>query len=231
MRFLVERGGMMRQLINGGKLVMILVAAGVLVAGPVLAKKSAWSENEKFEKQAQKEDRSYEHNDASGHQYGDDHGKNEYGPLDQPGNGKNEYAKPDKGKKVHGTSGKSGKGKKGPAYSDDSDHGQRKHAYFKSRDRAVIHDYFAEEFHAGRCPPGLAKKGNGCMPPGQAKKWQIGHQLPREVIFHDLPPRVLRRLDPAPSRHRYVRVAQDILLITVGAGIVVDAIEDLGNVY
>ncbi len=31
----------------------------------------------------------------------------------------------------------------------------------------------------GHCPPGLAKKGNGCMPPGQAKKlYNIGQRLP-----------------------------------------------------
>ena len=31
----------------------------------------------------------------------------------------------------------------------------------------------------GGCPPGLAKKGNGCMPPGQAKKlYNIGQRFP-----------------------------------------------------
>jgi hypothetical protein len=39
-----------------------------------------------------------------------------------------------------------------------------------------------EGYRRGHCPPGLAKKHNGCMPPGQAKKWQIGHQLPREFV-------------------------------------------------
>lgn len=31
------------------------------------------------------------------------------------------------------------------------------------------HDRWDDRGHKG-CPPGLAKKGNGCMPPGQAKK-------------------------------------------------------------
>ncbi|MDP9423349.1 MAG: hypothetical protein M3Q19_11070 [Pseudomonadota bacterium] len=32
----------------------------------------------------------------------------------------------------------------------------------------------------GSCPPGLAKKGNGCMPPGQAKKkFNIGQRYDR----------------------------------------------------
>lgn len=33
----------------------------------------------------------------------------------------------------------------------------------------------------GDCPPGLAKKGNGCMPPGQAKKaFALGQRLPSD---------------------------------------------------
>ena len=31
----------------------------------------------------------------------------------------------------------------------------------------------------GHCPPGLAKKHNGCLPPGQAKKlYNVGQRLP-----------------------------------------------------
>lgn len=34
-------------------------------------------------------------------------------------------------------------------------------------------------YGAGGCPPGLAKKHNGCMPPGQAKKlYNVGQRLP-----------------------------------------------------
>jgi hypothetical protein len=51
----------------------------------------------------------------------------------------------------------------------------------------------------------------------------------RDVIFHDLPPEVLVQLGPVPSRHRFVRVASDILMIAVGTGMVVDAIEDIGS--
>lgn len=102
-----------------------------------------------------------------------------------------------------------------------------RHRYFDDHQRDFIHDYYADQYRRGHCPPGLAKKGNGCRPPGQAKKWAIGRPLPRDVIFHDLPYPVLKRLGPPPSRHRFVRVAQDILLIAVGTGMVVDAIEDL----
>ena len=102
-------------------------------------------------------------------------------------------------------------------------------AYFGDRERHAVRDYYADEYRGGRCPPGLAKKHNGCMPPGQAKKWSVGHRLPRDVIFYDLEPEIVIRLGTPPARHRYVRVASDILLIAVGTGMVVDAIEDLGR--
>jgi Ni/Co efflux regulator RcnB len=101
--------------------------------------------------------------------------------------------------------------------------------HFGDHQRAVIHDYYDVQFRAGRCPPGLAKKHNGCMPPGQAKKWSRGHVLSRDVIYYDLPPKVVIQLGAPPSGHRYVRVATDILLIAIGTGMVVDAIEDLGR--
>ena len=101
------------------------------------------------------------------------------------------------------------------------------HVYFGDRHRIVVHDYYARQFHSGHCPPGLAKKHNGCRPPGHAKKWRVGRPLPRDVIYYDLPPAVIVQLGAPLPRHRYVRVATDILLIAVGTGMVVDAIEDL----
>ena len=35
------------------------------------------------------------------------------------------------------------------------------------RDRNVVRTYYRTEYAAGRCPPGLAKKNNGCLPPGR----------------------------------------------------------------
>lgn len=101
--------------------------------------------------------------------------------------------------------------------------------HFNDDQRTVLREYFEGQSRAGRCPPGLAKKNNGCMPPGQAKKWAVGKRLPRDVIFYDLPPKIVVQLGTPPSGHRYVRVAADILLIAVGTAMVVDAIEDLGK--
>lgn len=101
--------------------------------------------------------------------------------------------------------------------------------HFGDQQRVFVRDYYAEQIRGGHCPPGLAKKHNGCLPPGQAKKWSRGRPLPKEVIYYDLPPAVVVKLGAPPAGHRYVRVASDILLIAVGTAMVVDAIEDLGR--
>ena len=95
--------------------------------------------------------------------------------------------------------------------------------------REVVRSYYGERYRSGSCPPGLARKDNGCMPPGLAKQWRIGYPLPRDLIYYDAPGEIVLRLGLPPEGHRYVRVAADILLIAVGTGLVVDAIEDLNR--
>lgn len=102
-------------------------------------------------------------------------------------------------------------------------------SYFDDRRREAVHDYYREQFRAGNCPPGLAKKRNGCMPPGQARKWAIGKPLPQGVEYHEVAPEVVVKIGQPPAGHRYVQVAADILLMAVGTGMIVDAIEDLGK--
>ncbi len=101
--------------------------------------------------------------------------------------------------------------------------------HFDDHQRTIIRDYYADSFQSGRCPPGLAKKHNGCQPPGQAKKWQLGHRLPSTVVYYDLPPRIITELGTPPAGYKYVRVASDILMIAVGTGMVMDAIQDLNH--
>jgi Ni/Co efflux regulator RcnB len=103
----------------------------------------------------------------------------------------------------------------------------RVHARFGERQREAAHEYYRHEFRGGRCPPGLAKKHNGCMPPGQARKWRRGAPLPRDVVAYEVPHDLVVRIGAPPPGYRYVRVASDILMIAVGTAVVVDAIEDL----
>ncbi len=114
-------------------------------------------------------------------------------------------------------------------YRDRRDGGPRAGAYFTERHREVVRSYYGDRYRAGHCPPGLAKKRNGCMPPGLAKQWRIGYPLPRDVRYYDAPGDIVLRFGMPPEGHRYVRVAADILLIAVGTGMVVDALEDLNR--
>ena len=99
---------------------------------------------------------------------------------------------------------------------------------FSDDDHRFVREYYSGQWRAGRCPPGLARKGNGCMPPGQARVWMVGQPLPMGVQRYPLPGEVLVRLPLPPAGYQFVRVASDILLIAVGTGLVVDAITDLG---
>ncbi len=102
-------------------------------------------------------------------------------------------------------------------------------AYFQPQQRSVVQAYYGPILQSGKCPPGLAKKNNGCLPPGQAKAYTLGRPLAQQVVFYDVPSSVVVQLGVPPAGHRYVRVAADILLIAVGTGMVVDAIGDLGR--
>jgi len=104
---------------------------------------------------------------------------------------------------------------------------QKKH--FDDDNRVRVHDYYDDQFRRGHCPPGLAKKHNGCMPPGQAKKWRMGRPLPQDVVTYTVPRALVVKIGAPPAGYKYVRVAADILLIAVGTRMVVDAINDLGR--
>lgn len=103
-----------------------------------------------------------------------------------------------------------------------------RHGYFEERHYAAVREHYAEQYRDGRCPPGLARKNNGCLPRSQKRQWQVGRPLPRAVTYHRLPVSLVVQMGLPPSGYRYVRVAGDILLIVIGTGMVVDGIQDLG---
>lgn len=99
-------------------------------------------------------------------------------------------------------------------------------AGFAANDRSVIQNYYATPFAGPNCPPGLAKKNNGCMPPGQAKKYAIGRPLPPGVVMYPLPNDLLGSLAPPPG-YQYMRVGPDILMLAIGTNMVVSALTDM----
>lgn len=63
-----------------------------------------------------------------------------------------------------------------------------------------------EGYGYGNCPPGLAKKHNGCMPPGQARKLARGERWRNEYgnyyAYQSIPYDLRRRYD-LNRRYRY----------------------------
>lgn len=84
----------------------------------------------------------------------------------------------------------------------------------KDDDRHVIRDFIGKHWRDD-CPPGLAKKNNGCLPPGQAKK--IYHRGDILLVDDDRPRTIWQALadmiSPPPSGYRYVRTDRDVLLV------------------
>ena len=97
---------------------------------------------------------------------------------------------------------------------------------FAASDRSVIQKFYATPITGPNCPPGLAKKNNGCLPPGQAKQYVIGSPLPAGVVMYPLPGHLLGMLAPPPG-YQYVRVESDILMVAVGTNMVVSALTNL----
>lgn len=187
-----------------------------LMAGPVLAEKPEWAGGGKPERaqggkaerggpQEKEDTRADKRDGTGGREQRDEDGRGRAGERDQARERDREH-----------------RVERSPS-------SPRVAAHFTEHHREIVHAYYGERFRAGDCPPGLAKKRNGCMPPGQAKKWRIGQTLPRDVVWYDAPGDIVLRLGMPPEGHRYVRVAADILLIAAGAGLVIDAIEDLNR--
>lgn len=72
------------------------------------------------------------------------------------------------------------------------------------------------------CPPGLAKKAVPCVPPGQAKKWQIGNRIPSGTPWYEV-----RDWDryglPAPlDGSRYVLIDNDLVRVAIATGVILE---------
>lgn len=127
----------------------------------------------------------------------------------------------EQGRHGHKEHGKYDRDHKGGHKSRDRHHDQTR-VIFTREVRVVIEDYYRSGKH---CPPGLAKKRNGCLPPGHAKKrYHIGKELPRHVRAERLPRYLRDRLPPPPAGYVYGYVDNDVLLIAEATHRVVDAV-------
>ena len=88
-------------------------------------------------------------------------------------------------------------------------HGQG-HGKFKADKVKVASHGGHYGYGIGGCPPGLAKKGNGCMPPGQAKKYyNVGQRYNRNYgnlwSYNQIPYDLRNRYDFDQSSRYYYR--------------------------
>ena len=98
------------------------------------------------------------------------------------------------------------------------------------RDRDTVRTYYRREFAAGNCPPGLAKKNNGCLPPGQANKtWAVGQPLPPEIVYQPMPRELWSQLTPPPPGYEYARVDDNIVLISTATRMIAGLLGNIGN--
>jgi hypothetical protein len=82
--------------------------------------------------------------------------------------------------------------------------------YGHGGERGYAGDYGRGRSHGygiGGCPPGLAKKHNGCLPPGQAKKLYRGEHFPSgfgtRYSYRHIPYDLRRRYDLHPYDRYY----------------------------
>ena len=97
---------------------------------------------------------------------------------------------------------------------------------FNDPHREAARSWFVNQYGRGNCPPGLAKKNNGCLPPGQAKKrYVVGQPLPSGIVLGELPRELTARLGAVPAGYRYGLLDGDVLILAVPTRLVVDAID------
>ncbi len=100
--------------------------------------------------------------------------------------------------------------------------------YFNDQQRTVVREYYVQNYSNGKkCPPGLAKKNNGCTPPGQARNWVVGRPVPTGVTIYAVPQPVIVQLPPVPYGYRYARIGGDIVLVQQQNNLIVDIIQGL----
>ena len=98
------------------------------------------------------------------------------------------------------------------------------------RDRDLVRTYYRTEYDAGRCPPGLAKKNNGCLPPGLVNRaWVIGQPLPSDIAYSRTPRELWMKLTPPPQGYEYMQVNDDIVLMSTVTRVVAGVLGNLGN--
>jgi hypothetical protein len=111
-------------------------------------------------------------------------------------------------------------------------HQAAKHQKHQSQDRGLRDvrsgTRYGQQRYSGACPPGLAKKNNGCLAPGQAKKLARGSRLPDYLSRYNVPAQYQDRYrDNRDYSYRYED--QNIYRVNRGTGVIDQIISVLGR--
>jgi len=103
-------------------------------------------------------------------------------------------------------------------------------AKLSQHEREIVRAYFVEQHGRGKCPEGLTKKENACLPQGLSKKrYAVGQPLSPSVVIGPIPIELANRLGAPPRGYRYAIVDSDLLKLATSNLLVVDAVESLVN--
>lgn len=103
-------------------------------------------------------------------------------------------------------------------------------AFFNDQQKQAARRVFSQKYaKAKECPPGLEKGKKGCESPWDTRYWAVGQALQPAVKAYPVPEPVVAQLPKPPQGYEYVRVADDILLISSGTKLVVDMIEKVAG--
>jgi hypothetical protein len=105
------------------------------------------------------------------------------------------------------------------------------------RDRSLIQNYYRTQANkSGHCPPGLAKRNDGCQPPGEQRRaTSMGAAPPAPVPAAPPPPAVssaqisplprplLERLTAAPNGYSYGYSNGSVVLYATGSRAIADS--------
>lgn len=95
---------------------------------------------------------------------------------------------------------------------------------FDNGAKQAVRSHYGSSYAGKSCPPGLAKKNNGCLPPGQAKKYNRGDVVPESVTLYRIPDALEVKLKLLPAGYVYRYVDGEVLVVAEAARKVIDAV-------
>lgn len=98
------------------------------------------------------------------------------------------------------------------------------------QDQQILVDYLRQNVRSGYCPPGVLVSDSGCVPQNYVRRYFIGSAVQQGVVLEPLPPFLATQLHP-PYGYQYGQIDNDIVLINVQTGRIVDAVTLINPVY